>query len=71
MQLAVEILRLESELQLQRQNCRMDWRELHEMEKLIDLKIQLALARHTAALMETAHPQPTCPARDGGASCIC
>lgn len=50
--MSVEIERLESELELQRHSCRMDWRELHEVEKLIDLKIAIALAKQRASGQE-------------------
>jgi hypothetical protein len=51
-EIEVEIQRLESELELQRHSCRMDWRELHEVEKLIDLKIELAFAHARAGLLK-------------------
>lgn len=41
----IQVERLERELELLRHTVHIDWRELHELEKLIDAKILLALAK--------------------------
>lgn len=49
-----EIELLEGKLEDFRHRCHLDWRELHELEELIDIKIALAFEHARAALQSTA-----------------
>jgi hypothetical protein len=44
----LEVERLEAELFIFKHQCCIDWRELHELETLMDLKIRIAIAKQAA-----------------------